>query len=136
MKVLIILGTIFLVFAVLCCGGISIIYYQLKNAVSTDPNVVKATTGEIAQIDIPDPLKPKMSMNMKNVLGVNKVIRQMVIYNDGTEKTILALIAVGMPSPAKTRHRCATPSTNPCGSRALTRANRRRSKTGRLPRRS
>ena len=70
-------------------------YCQLKGAVSTDPNVVKATTAEIARIDIPDPLKPKMSMNMKNVPGVNKIIRQMVVYNDGTEKNILMLVAVG-----------------------------------------
>ena len=52
-KVLLIVGIIFLVLALLCCGGIALFVHDVKKGVSQDPAIVKATTDEIAQIDIP-----------------------------------------------------------------------------------
>ena len=64
---LLILGIIFAILIVLCCGGMGVMYYSMKSAmkISNDPAAIKALTKEIAEIDVPEPLKPQMSMNMK-----------------------------------------------------------------------
>jgi hypothetical protein len=53
----------------LCCGGFVYLGYAAKdiaeNAVSTDPEVVAATTEEIASIEIPPDFKPLTSVRFK-----------------------------------------------------------------------
>ena len=93
-KVLLIVGIIFFVLVLLCCGGLFLIGRHFAQEVSYDPVVVKATTDKIAQIEIPELLKPKASMDLK-VPIVNKTIMKMATYADDTGKSTLKLAAMG-----------------------------------------
>ena len=75
-KVLLILGGLFGVGCVLCCGGFM---YMGARAVSMDPDGVQKVTAEIADMEIPDNFTPQQSMNfgmfgsgMKTVIYVDK----------------------------------------------------------------
>ncbi len=94
MKVLIIVGSVFFVLLLLCCGGFILIGRQFAKATSQDPAVVKTMTDEITQIEIPEPLKPKMSMDMK-VPITNTPLMKMAVYSDDTQKNMLTLVAMG-----------------------------------------
>jgi hypothetical protein len=95
-KVLLILGIIFAILIVLCCGGMGVMYYSMKSAmkISNDPAAIKALTKEIAEIDVPEPLKPQMSMNMK-VPFSDKTLMKFVGYNDAPNQDTLLLVAMG-----------------------------------------
>ncbi len=84
-KVLLIVGIIFLLLVLLCCGGIALFVHHVTKGVSQNPVVVKATTDEIAQIEIPELLKPKTSMDMKVPL-INKTLMKMAMYADDGRK--------------------------------------------------
>ena len=122
-KVPIIVGIVFFVLAVLCCGGFFLFVRHISQGVSQDPAVVKAMTDEITQIEIPEPLKPKASMDMK-VPIVNTSLMKMAVYSDDAGKSTLTLVAVGEALPNKTRSRCGPPSSNPCNSRVPAAARR------------
>lgn len=61
-KVLVILGIIFAVLLVICCGGgVGLMWWgksYVEDAASKDPKVVAAKTDEITQISVPPALKP------------------------------------------------------------------------------
>ena len=68
-KVLIVLAIVFGVLVVLCCGGLTAMMYwgqqYMAEAISEDPATVQRATESIADIDIPDGLRPTASFNMK-----------------------------------------------------------------------
>jgi len=75
-KVLLILGGLFGLGCVLCCGGVM---YMGARGVSMEPEGVKKVTAEIADIEIPENFTPQQSMNigmfgsgMKTVIYVDK----------------------------------------------------------------
>lgn len=79
-KVLVILGIVFVVLAVVCCGGAGILYYMIKPTITEDPAEVRAKTAEIAAIEIPDQLEPTTAMSMK--IPLNDIGVTMVTYTD------------------------------------------------------
>jgi hypothetical protein len=97
-KVLIILGIIFLVLVLLCCGfGGAFVWWgtaYMKDAISDDPQVVREVTGEIVEIDIPDKIKPLFSMDM-NVPFSDQRVMVMVVYGDQGDGTAVMLASFG-----------------------------------------
>lgn len=93
-KVLVAFGIGFGVLALLCCGGLGVGGYMavrmLKDSTSTDPEVVKRVTAEIASIDVPELLEPKMSLDMQ-VPFTNKKFMRMVTYTDVADDSVLWL---------------------------------------------
>jgi hypothetical protein len=87
-KVVLILGIIFGVLAVVCCGIFGGIAWWAGKSMSEDPAVVRSTTKEITDIDIPPPLQPAVSMNLK-------LIMTMVMYADRPSNSSLVLFAAG-----------------------------------------
>ena len=97
-KVLIILGIIFLVLALLCCGGGVAVFWAgasyMKDAISDDPQVIRRVTAEIADIDVPEKLKPQFSMNMKVPISGDKLM-VMVVYGNQADGTAVMLASFG-----------------------------------------
>jgi hypothetical protein len=97
-KVLIILGIIFLVLVVLCCGGGVAIFWAgasyMKDAISDDPQVVREVTKGIVDIDVPEELEPQFSMDMKVPLSDERFM-VMVVYGDQTKGTAVMLASFG-----------------------------------------
>ena len=97
-KVLIVLGIIFLVLVVLCCGGGVAIFWAgasyMEDAMSDDPEVVRRVTGEIVDIDVPEKLEPKMSMDF-NVPFTDERFMVMVVYGDQAEGSAVILASFG-----------------------------------------
>jgi len=65
MKVLIILGIVFLVLVLLCCGGIICSAWWASGMVSEDPVRIKEVTQGITDIDVPDGFEPKTCLDLK-----------------------------------------------------------------------
>lgn len=95
-KVLLILGGLFLVLIVICCGGLVVTTFwaqsYAKETFSQDPQVVRRVTAEIAEIDIPEKLRPLVSMNMK-VPFTGQRMMTIVAYGDKESDSALALAA-------------------------------------------
>jgi len=93
-KVLLVFGIGFGVLGLLCCGGLGVGGYMavrmLKDSTSTDPEVVKRVTAEIASITVPEALEPKMSMDMQ-VPFTDKKFMRMVTYTDVADDSVLWL---------------------------------------------
>jgi hypothetical protein len=87
-KVILILGIIFGVLVVVCCGIFGGIAWWAQSRMSKDPTVVKNATKAMTDIDIPAALQPAISMNMQPVMT-------MVLYADQSSKSTLALIEPG-----------------------------------------
>lgn len=94
-KLLIALGVGGGLLVLACCGvGIGTMYYFGTSMVSQDPAEVVAKTDEIAQIEIPDQLKPAMSFDMKNPFSGQRLMLWTVYVDEGTNST-LVLFAFG-----------------------------------------
>jgi hypothetical protein len=97
-KVLLILGIIFLVLVVLCCGGGLALFWAgasyMKDAFSDDPQVVRRVTGEIVDIEVPDKLQPQFSVNMKVPISGERFM-VMVGYGDQAKGTAVMLASFG-----------------------------------------
>ena len=97
-KVLIILGIVFLVLVLLCCGGGVAFFWAgasyMEDAISDDPEVVRRVTGEIVDIDVPEKLEPKMSMDF-TVPFTDDRFMVMVIYGDQAEGSAVMLASFG-----------------------------------------
>lgn len=95
-KLLILVGVLFGLVVLACCGGIVALAYYLGRGVSTDPAEVAKVTGEFADIDIPDDLKPRMSWDFKNPFTGEPVMTY-VVYVDEESQSMLFLGALGGP---------------------------------------
>lgn len=54
-----------------CCGGLGFVWYQARNAGSTDPAKIREVTAEITDLDMPAEFEPKVSMS---VFGALKLV--------------------------------------------------------------
>jgi hypothetical protein len=90
MKVLVILGLVFVVMALACCGVGGYFYYTMKPVVTEDPTEVRAKTAEIAEIEVLDGLEPQMAMSM--TIPIKNIDMAMVVYSDGTTSSALTML--------------------------------------------
>jgi hypothetical protein len=108
---LLILGIVFLVLIVVCCGGIALVGFltsrYVSNSVSQDPQVIRRTTREIAEIQIPDHLSPEMSMDMK-VPFSDKRMMTGVAYRDKQDNSLLMLFSFAEDIPENSRQQFQT----------------------------
>ena len=94
-KLLLIFGILFVVLALICCGGIGYMFYWGNKSLIKDPAVVKETTKMIADISIPEPLKPEVpGMDMK-IPVTGKTMMIMVLYADHASGSTLMLMGFG-----------------------------------------
>ncbi|MGD0896250.1 MAG: hypothetical protein ABR915_00355 [Thermoguttaceae bacterium] len=95
-KLLILLGVLFLLLILVCCGGFFGFTYWVKNSVTTDANAVRTATEEITSIDVPAALEPAGAMNL-HVPMSGRLIMVLVAFADkGPHKNdLLVLIASG-----------------------------------------
>lgn len=96
-KVLLALGCGGLLAGLLCCGGI--VYFGMNAIqVTEDPQQIAKIQQEVADIELPDSLPPKMGMNM-NMFGAFKM--KMVGFGDEqAEYLLLMSIEVSGANPA------------------------------------
>ncbi len=103
-KVLIGLAIAFLLVVILCCGGLILVgpkilalvedtIEEMEESKSEDPAEIAEVTQKIAQIDIPEQLAPKMSMDMKIPLTDQRFMT-FVIYQDQQGGSVLQLFAM------------------------------------------
>jgi len=92
-KILLVLGIVGGVFCLICCGGFGVMMYQFANMFSTDPNVVRSTTDEIAEIEIPADFQPEASMDMS--FPFMGKLATMVIYTKKPDNGAVMLMAFG-----------------------------------------
>ncbi len=91
-KVLLILGGVFGVVAVLCCGVAIYLYNQFAKSVTKDPAQVAAIQQKIVDINLPDGFKPQAGFDWS--LGI-KI--QAAIYTRGGSEMLMLM---QMPSTA------------------------------------
>jgi hypothetical protein len=89
-KVLIILGLVFGVLVVLCCGGVIWVIYSVAHSFSDDPATTATVAAQITDIDVPDGLRPAGSMDMK--LPIVGRIMAAAFYQDTTTHSGLILL--------------------------------------------
>ncbi len=96
-KVLIILAVVFGGFLLVCCGGMAFFAYSATKSlnISQDPAEVAKVTAEIAEIDIPAGLDPKMSMG--GTIPLVGVSMHMAIYSDKDTGSMLTLFTMQTP---------------------------------------
>ncbi len=103
-KVLIGLAIAFLLVVILCCGGLILVgpkiialvedtIEELEESMSQDPAIIAEVTRKIAQIDVPEQLTPKMSMDMEIPLTDQRLMIY-VIYQDQQSGSTLQLFAM------------------------------------------
>ncbi len=95
-KVLLVLGIIFLVCIVVCCGGGIIASFVIgqaaKDMVTEDPVVIAQRQADTLDIQIPDAFEPQASMDMA-FAGMRFMI--MVIYEGQSAGDSLVLVGIG-----------------------------------------
>jgi len=92
-KVLVILGIVFVVLAVVCCGG----YYIFDLTITGDPAGVRAKTAEITEIEIPDRLEPKMAMSVKCPFTDSTSTIVMYTDEDTNDSPSMCMLAANAP---------------------------------------
>ncbi len=97
-KVLLILGIVFLVCLLLCCGGGIVVSLMAskyaKNAVSQDPVVIAQRQSEIIELEIPESFKPQVSMDMK-VPMTGQPFMMFVTYTGPSAGDTITLVGIG-----------------------------------------
>ncbi len=98
-RVVVILLIVFGGLALLCCGGLIVAFVlfrgYLERSVSEDPDRVRQVTRQIApQIKIPDPLEPRMSMNMA-VPFTDQPFMILAVWEDQASDSSLTLTSFG-----------------------------------------
>lgn len=93
-KLLLIFGGLFGVIALICCGVIGYAAWWGNKSLIKDPAAVKEATKMIADIDIPEPLKPEGGLDMK-IPFTGKTMMTIVAYGDTASASNLALGGFG-----------------------------------------
>jgi hypothetical protein len=97
-KLFILLGVLFVLLALACCGGLFGLVYWLKNSFTNSPDAVKTATDEITSISIPAPLEPAAATSLHVPLS-GKLVMVGAAYASkaATEehKTVLMLVEWG-----------------------------------------
>jgi len=81
-KAVIIIGIMFAILALVCCGGLGYIIYVVRPTITEDPSEVVAKTAEIADIAILDGLEPKAAESM--IIPFANIELTEVEYSDET----------------------------------------------------
>lgn len=96
-KLLLILGILFLLCVLLCCGGIGVLMYQassyMKDAFTNDPVKIDQRRAELLDIEIPEGFAPEVSIDMK-VPMMDSRLMTIVAYSGGAGNS-LVLVGVG-----------------------------------------
>ena len=101
-KVILVLGVIFGLCCLACCGGGVFIYYKLKDfvSISTDKEVVKADAESIVHVDYPPHLQPMSSFQMKP--GILPVSMKMVMFqSDSSGQDGFVIMEMDMNQPGQ-----------------------------------
>jgi hypothetical protein len=96
-KLLLILGILFLLCALVCCGGIAIVGYQasayMEDAVSADPVTIEQRRAELLDMSVPEGFAPEVSVDMKVPMTDSRLMT-IVTYQSGPGNS-LVLVGVG-----------------------------------------
>ncbi len=97
-KVLLILGVIFLLCVLLCCGGGIIVSYMagkyMEDAVTEDPVVVAQRKSEILDIELPESFEPQASVDM-SVPVTGQSLMTFVVYSGQSSEDSIVLVGIG-----------------------------------------
>ena len=97
-KVLLILGILFLLCVLLCCGGGIVVSFMAskyaKDAVSLDPAVIAQRRSEILDIEIPEPFTPQTSMDM-TVPMTDQRLMMIISYTGQSPADTITLVGIG-----------------------------------------
>jgi uncharacterized protein YneF (UPF0154 family) len=92
-KILLILGVIFLLLILVCCGGLLTLGFMgqryMARSISDDPQVVRQVTAGIVQIDVPEGLEPMFSMDMKIPFTDEPAMTWVMYRHPPTNSTLL-----------------------------------------------
>ena len=98
MKTLLIVGIIFGLLILLCCGGLvgSAIYMgsYVKDAMSEDPAVIAERTAQFVEMEIPSQLSPTMSFDM-TIPFSGEPLMVWVVYADNPSGSTLMMASLG-----------------------------------------
>jgi hypothetical protein len=86
------------VLALVCCGGFTAIsffsYRMASHAIDKDPAHVRTMTAELATINVPAGLEPKLAIDAK-IPFVGKSLFKAAVYTDGRESNDGQIFAIG-----------------------------------------
>ena len=93
-KFLILLGVIFVLVIVMCCGGVFYMKNYIASSTSQQPAEVQKISEEIISIQVPPPLEP-VGGGRFQVPIFGKSLGQGAIYTDKNHKCMLVLASIG-----------------------------------------
>ena len=97
-KALLIVGIIFGLLILLCCGGLVgfgvYMASYVSDAISEDPAVVAERTGQFIQMDIPAQFSPAMSFDM-TIPFSDETLMVWVVYADEPSNSMLMMASLG-----------------------------------------
>ncbi|MHB8899707.1 MAG: hypothetical protein ACYC6Y_13245 [Thermoguttaceae bacterium] len=97
-KILIVLGIVFLLCILVCCGGgilVSVLASRwAKEAVSLDPAVIAQRQSEILDLQIPQSFRPQTSVDMAVPMTNNRLMR-IVSYAGPSAADSITLVEIG-----------------------------------------
>lgn len=101
-KVLLIVGSLAGLLLLACCGGGVYFGYKAKdaiqelakNAISSDPAVIRQRTQEIVHIDIPEGFEPSHSLQFSML---NVTMKQVVYQRKGSDGSMLMIMETNQP---------------------------------------
>ena len=96
-KLLLILGILFLLCVLVCCGGIALVGWKasayMEDAISTDPIKIEQRRAELLDMEIPEGFTPTTSIDMV-VPMTDKRLMTIVAY-EGVSESSFTLVGIG-----------------------------------------
>ena len=96
-KLLLILGILFLLCVILCCGGMAFVFWRasayMEDAVSTDPATIDQRRGELLEIQVPEGFKPEMSIDMAVPFTDSRLMT--IVGYEGNSGNSFVLVGIG-----------------------------------------
>ena len=98
MKTLLIVGIIFGLLILLCCGGVVGVGFYMRSyvgdAMSQDPAVIVERTSQFVEMEIPPQLSPTMSLDMAIPFS-DEPLMVWVVYSDASTNSTLMMASLG-----------------------------------------
>ena len=98
MKTLLIVGIIFGLLVLLCCGGLVgfgvYMASYVSDAMSQDPAVISECTAQFVEMEIPPQFAPTMSFDMKIPIS-DETLMVWVVYADESSNSMLMMASLG-----------------------------------------
>jgi hypothetical protein len=101
-KVLLILGAVFGVLILLCCGGVFSVGWYFARSMSDEPQDVRAVTERMVDIEVPAGYKPATSIDFKVPFSGKRVFAW-ATYVDKKNHSALVLASIGEAIPEQQR---------------------------------